>query len=107
MTDHRPDPSESSAGDEPPEGSAGSQGLHHLELAARELLAAGRSFIEATEEIMGQPGGFDRVMRGVRDFVGEATRTDSEQSGDSPPEDSSDIVEIEIDIDPDPDPQVR
>jgi hypothetical protein len=107
MTDHRPDPSEPSSADDASEGSAGSKGLHHLEQAARELLAAGRSFIDATEEIMGQPDGFDRVMRGVRDFVGEATRSDSEQDGESPPQDSPDIVEIEIDIDPDPGPPVR
>jgi hypothetical protein len=63
------------------DGSPLNEGLHHLESAARELIEAGRSFLDALE---GAIGSSDSVEGLLRAFTGRAEPPDSSRTADPP-----------------------
>lgn len=61
------------------------EGLHHLEAAAREMIQAGRSFLDAVDSVVGRPGGIEaflRTMTGRDDTAGGTAEPDG---GDDEP----------------------
>ena len=62
-------------------GTAVGEGLQHLEAAARELVEAGRSFLDAVEVAIGRPGGVDAFLR---DLAGRSGSSASDQEPDEP-----------------------
>lgn len=70
------------------------EGLHHLESAARELIEAGRSFLDAVE---GAIGGSDGVEGLLRAFTGR--REEDTTEADVPPEDPLDDGYEDIPVD--------
>ena len=53
----------------------GADGVAHLQAAAREMLAAGRSFLDAIEDVVEDNDRMAGVMTGVTDLLGQITDT--------------------------------
>jgi hypothetical protein len=51
----------------------GADGVAHLQAAARELVAAGRSFLDAVEDVVEDNDRMAGVMSGVSDLLGQFT----------------------------------
>jgi hypothetical protein len=53
----------------------GADGVAHLQAAAREMVAAGRSFLDAVEDMVEDNDRMAGVMTGVTDLLGQITNS--------------------------------
>ena len=67
------------------------EGLQHLEAAARELIQAGRSFLDAVESSLGRPGAVEDLWSAVRNAAGGSAGASSAE----PAPDSYETIDIE------------
>jgi len=67
------------------------EGLQHLEAAARELVQAGRSFLEAVESALGRPGGVESFLRTLSRPAG------ADGEPDEDPDDETGYEDIPVD----------
>jgi hypothetical protein len=51
----------------------GTDGVAHLQAAAREMLAAGRSFLDAVEDVVDDKDKMAGVVTGMTDLLGQIT----------------------------------
>ncbi len=84
MNDHD-EPEDSSPVDNPVD-----EGLQHLEAAARELVQAGRSFLDAVESALGNPGGVESFLRNL-------SGREQPPGDDDGPDDETGYEEIPVD----------
>lgn len=74
----------------------GADGLAHLQAAAREMVAAGRSFLDAVEEAVSDDDRMASVLGGMTDLLGQVTDAVSKLGTTSPRPDRDRVKHIVV-----------
>ena len=65
------------------------EGVAHLQAAAREMVAAGRVFLDAIEEVVADDDRMGRVVGGVTDLLHQASAAGARLGRDAQPSPST------------------
>ena len=72
------------------------EGLQHLERAAREMIQAGRSFLDAVESAVGNPAGVERFLRAMTgQQPGDRSDPGGTESGAGGPDEPDEDIPVE------------